>query len=124
MIVYRSREAPVARQEGVVAIVAPEEDTSEYKGNGMVMKTMILKITVIARGDVPDQVADSAVALVHQTLMADPTLGGLVALIIDDSTKWNFELADQDAVAVEMRFKVKYLTAMGDLTSQVAGVTL
>lgn len=114
--VYRSREAPVIRQEGVVAIMAPEEDESEYKALAMIKKTMILKITVIARGDVADSVADPVIGQIHLALMADSTLGGLAALIVDESTKWDFELADQNAVAVEMRYKIQYLTSAKDIT--------
>ena len=38
-------------------------------------------------------------------------------LVIDESTLWDFELADQDAVAVEMRYKVHYTTAYGNLAT-------
>ena len=81
------------------------------------LRTLKVKIVVIARGDVPDSIADTAVGSIHQAIMVDPTCGGLAGVIYDDSIKTEMELADQNAVRVEMLYTVKYSTVINDLTT-------
>ena len=113
---YRSREAPATRAEGLVGILHPDEEQVEYKASRQTLRTLIVRVTIIARGDVPDAVADPAIVAMHAAIMADLTLGGLCALIIDEETKFDFELADRNAVAIETRYKIRYSTAINDLT--------
>lgn len=114
---YRSREAPVTRSEGVVGVLYPEEETVEYRGNRLALRTFIVKLVVVARAAIPDSAADTAVADIHAAVMKDATLGGLCGVIVDDTVKWDFALADQNAVGVEMRYRIKYATTFNDLTA-------
>lgn len=115
LTVYRSRLSPVARNEGPVEVLVTDEDITRHIANQFVIREFLLKITVYARGDVPDQVADPYVGAIHAAIMNDRTLGGYASLTIDESTKWDFELADQDAVAIEMVYRVMYSTQMNSL---------
>jgi hypothetical protein len=112
----RSREAPIARSEGVVGTLKPEEEENEYKANRQQLLQFVVVVTVVVRGDVPDSVADPYLVATHKAVMADLTLGGLAALVIYESTKWEFEEADRTAASVEVRYRIRYSTAVGDLT--------
>jgi len=116
--VYRSREAPVDRTEGVTIVVAPEEESVELKGSGqgLVLRSLTIVIRVITRGAIPDQVADPYLVSAHGLLMANATLGGLAALITETSTRFDFEMADQTALATELRYEIRYHTLASSLT--------
>lgn len=116
---YRSREAALARMEGAAILIRPEEETVVTLGYGASQRDLVVLAEVIARGQIPDKVADPIVQAFHAALMVDPTLGGLVARTIEESTKWNFEIADQNAVAIEIRYRVRYLTPVNSLASTI-----
>lgn len=107
---YRSREAALARSEGTAVVVRPDEEVVEFLARGQAKRHLVLSLTVFARGLMPDQVADSVLLTVHNTLMGDDTLAQRVARIIEEGTKWDFEVADQNAVAAEVRYRFTYLT--------------
>jgi len=107
---WRSREAALARAEGPAIITHPEEESAELLANGMVRRDFGVVVTVIARGQIPDKVADGVVERMHNTLTADQTLGGLCARIVEESTKWDFENADMSACIVEVRYRFRYIT--------------
>ncbi len=115
--VYRSREAALARSEGTSIVVRPAEETPEFKADTFAMRDFIVEVEVIARGQIPDEVADPIVVAAHSAVMRDPTLGGLAARTIEDGTKWDFELADGNAVAVLVRYKVRYATPANTLAA-------
>lgn len=119
---YRSREAAFDRSEGVGILVKPEDEQTELRsmfGGSTVLRSLTVVVTILARGAIPDQIADPIIAGVHAAITADRTLGGRCALVIEHSTKWDFEVADQTAVAAELRFIVRYQTSASDLTAQI-----
>jgi len=115
-VVYRSREAAMAREEGVAILIRPAEELVENGAQDVIFRQFRVEITVIARGQVPDQVADPAVEALHSALLADQTLGGLCARIFEEETKWDFEVADQNAVAAVIRYRITYATPARSLT--------
>jgi hypothetical protein len=117
--VYRSREAALARAEGPAIVIRPDNEAVEFKAGVLAMRDLTVTMEVIARGQVPDQIADPIVAAMHAKVMADPTLGGRVARTIEDGTKWEFEEADMNAVSVQVRYKLRYLTAANSLAAQI-----
>lgn len=118
---YRSREEAFAIQEGIGIVIRPEEEAYESRtaGNDLMLANFTMLITIIARGTVPDQVADPVRRVVHKTIMADRTLGGRCAQLIPHSTKWDLEVADQTAAAIEMRFVARYQANTSDLTAPI-----
>ena len=118
-IASRSREAPVERAEGTVIILRPEEEPIELRtgASSTVLRNLTIVITVLSRGAIPDQVADPVIQAIHAAIMADRTLGGRCALLMEHSTKWDFELADQTALAAEMRYIVRYQTTATDISA-------
>lgn len=113
---YRSREAAFSRSEGVSVLVVPSEEIVENQTQRLTVRDFSVLITVIARGTVPDQVADPVVQAVHAAIAADQTLGGRVARIIEEQTKFDFEVADKNSVAAELRFRFRYMTPVEDIT--------
>ena len=114
-VAYRSREAAFSRDEGVAICIRPDEEVVQTTAAGMAVRDLTISVEVIARGPIPDQAADSAIANFHALMMADQTLGGLIARAIEESTKWQFEVADQTAVAAEIRYRLRYLTITSTL---------
>ena len=110
VVAYRSREAAVARNEGAAMLIHPEEETVEYMANGLALRDMTVLFTVLTRGQFPDKVADPIAQALHAALYADQTLGGLVARVIEVGAKWEFKEANQTALALEIRYRVRYLT--------------
>lgn len=115
--VFRSRESAVAREEGVVLILKPEEESVTKVGNGIVARDLVVSITAIARAAVPDTTIDPILANIQTAILGDVTLGGKAAACIEQSTRWNFEVADQTALVVEVRYSIKYLTPTGSFGS-------
>lgn len=115
--VYRSREAALARAEGTAILVRWKHDPVITQMAGFATRDLLVEVTVIARGQIPDQVADPSVVAMHAAISANQTLGGLCARIIEEETLADFEVADQNAVAIVVTYRVRYLTAATSLSS-------
>ncbi|HTH40263.1 MAG TPA: hypothetical protein VL968_05695 [Rhodocyclaceae bacterium] len=114
--VYRSRQAALDRGEVPALVVEPEEEQTEFQNTLWVIRKLMVVFTVFIRADVPDTDADPYITALHARLMADPTLGGLAARVIEQGTRWNFENADRNALGAELRYEIKYQTLAADLT--------
>lgn len=117
--VWRSRDAALARNETIAVTVHPDAEAVEFLASRHAKRSLVVSVTIFARGDIADQVADPVVQQMHAALMADDTLGGRVARIIEEATKWDFEVADKNAVAVEVKYRMFYLTPANSLASLV-----
>lgn len=116
--VFRSRGAALALTEGSAILIEPEEEPVKYIGVTVSMREFMARLTILARGPIPDQVADSVRIPMHASVMSDPTLGGLVQRIVEDRSEWTIEEADQTAVRLEVRYKFIYATPTQVLTAQ------
>lgn len=114
---FRSREAALAREEGPAILVRWSDDQAETKMQDFTARDLTVTVTFIARGPIPDQVADPIMVAMHAALYVDQTLGGLCRRIIEGETKPDFEVADQNAVAIVVSYKVRYLTPANSLAS-------
>jgi hypothetical protein len=116
--IYRSRVTALARQESPAIVIEPISDTAEQ--NTALPRldwSLTVRIAVVVRGDVPDQLADATVESLHAKVMADLTLGGYAIDVQPQSV--NFELidADQPAGVISCDFLVRYRTLVADLTT-------
>ncbi len=114
--IYRSRVEPLARAESPAIVVEPVNDTAD---NGVVPKLdwqLTVRIAVIVRGNVPDQIADPIVEDVHKRLLSDATLTGMVVEIVPVSVTFDNMDADQPAGVVMMDYSIRYRTQAGDLS--------
>lgn len=107
---YRDRKAAVNRAEGNVAIIEPDEEAVQSIGVEIVRRELTVSIVFVGRDAIPSSELDASILSMHLALMADLSLGGLCAKIIESTTKWNIELADLTAAGVDVRYIVHYLT--------------
>jgi hypothetical protein len=115
--VYRSRVEPMARNETPAIVVEPA--TINYEQNTSLPKldaTLRVRVVVIVRATVPDQVADPTIVDLHSRIMADLTLGGVAIDVQPVLTSFNIVEADQPAGVISCEYDVLYRTQVGDLT--------
>jgi hypothetical protein len=120
--VYRSRQTALARSEGSAILLEPENEQVEKRASnpgGLVLRNFLVDLSVLARGDPADGIADPIITAAHVSIMADPTLGNLCSQIIEHSTEWKFEEADLTAVEVLIRYQIRYATTTNDLTRSI-----
>ena len=116
--IYRSRVTAIPREESPAIIVEPLRDDPKLATHlATIDWTLNVRVTVIVRGTIPDQVADPIVASLHSKLMADTTLGGRAIDIMPGSTNWVFADADGAAGEIQCDYRVMYRTTLTDLES-------
>ncbi len=107
---YRSRFTALSRGESPAIVVRPEKEDIVKRNNDLSEREMILVVDVIARGAVPDSVADQYCVSAHAKVIEDETLGGLTLFTRETGTVWEMQDADLDAVVVSMRYLIGYRT--------------
>ena len=116
--IYRSRVEPVSRAESPALVVEPLSDTATQNTALPTLDwSMIVRITVIVRGVVPDQLADPIIQSLHSRLMADLTLGGYAIDVQPIGVTFNFTEADGAAGEIQCDYRVMYRTSVTNLAS-------
>jgi hypothetical protein len=116
--IYRSRVEPVSRAESPALVVEPLNDTaSQNTALPTLDWSMIVRITVIVRGAVPDQIADPIIESLHGRVMADLTLGGYAIDVQPIGVTFNFTEADGAAGEIQCDYRVMYRTSVTNLAS-------
>ncbi len=114
--IYRSRVEPLARQESPAIIVEPMKDRCEQNTSLPTLDwSLLVRVAVIIRANVPDQAADPVVESLHSRLMADLTLGGLAIDIQPFQVEFQTVEADVPAGVVMCDYLVKYRTSVVNL---------
>jgi hypothetical protein len=116
--IYRSRVTALARQESPAIVIEPISDTAEQ--NTALPRldwSLTVRIAVVVRGDVPDQLADATVESLHAKVMADLTLGGYAIDVQPVAVTFELIDADQPAGVISCDFLVRYRTLVADLTT-------
>lgn len=114
--IYRSRVVPLARGEAPAMVVEPVSDSATQDTLGTLRWTMTVRVAVIVRGNVPDQLADAVIVDVHSKLMGDATLGGYVIDMLPTTVSFESFEADQPAGVVSAEFAVTYRTSINSLS--------
>lgn len=116
--IYRSRVEPLARNESPAIIVEPIKDRCEQATSLPTLDwSLLVRIAVVVRANVPDQAADPVVESLHSKLMADLTLGGLAIDIQPFQVEFQAVEADVPAGVVMCDYLVKYRTSVVNLGS-------
>jgi hypothetical protein len=116
--IYRSRVEPLARGESPAIVVEPVSDTAEQNTSLPTLDwSLTVRVAVIVRGDIPDQLGDPIVEDAHSKIMADLTLGGYAIDVQPQSVNFDFMEADQPAGVIMMDYLVRYRTSVADLSS-------
>ncbi len=116
--IYRSRVEPLARNESPAIVIEPISDTAEQTTSLPKLDwSLTVRVAVIVRGTVPDQLADPIVKDLHSKLMADLTLGGVAIDVQPLSVNFEMVEADQPAGVISCDFLVRYRTSVTDLAT-------
>jgi hypothetical protein len=116
--IYRSRVEPMARAESPAIVVEPVSDTAEQNTSLPTLDwSLTVRVAVIVRGAIPDQVADPIVESLHSRLMADLTLGGYAIDIQPQSVNFEMVEADQPAGVISCDYLIRYRTSVTNLAT-------
>jgi hypothetical protein len=116
--IYRSRVEPMARAESPAIVIEPVNDTAEQNTSlPMLDWSLTVRVSVIVRGTIPDQLADPIVESLHSKLMADLTLGGVAMDIRPQSVNFELVEADQPAGVISCDYLIRYRTANANLAT-------
>ena len=114
--IYRSRIEPLTRSETPAIVVEFVDDTAEMSGSLPYLNwRLTVQIMVIARGLIPDQLADPTVKSLHAKLMADITLNNLAFDILPVSQTFQIVESDQPTGIVSCLYAVRYRTSLTTL---------
>jgi hypothetical protein len=115
--VFRSRVLALQRSETPSIAVEPISDNADPSMLGVIAWSMQLRIAVIARGSVPDSLADPVVLDVHNKMISDRRLGGLSIDIEPAGVKFELMEGDQAVGVISLIYQIEYRTKADDLTS-------
>lgn len=116
--IYRTRVEPIPREESPAIIVEPLSDNASQNTSLPTLDwSMTVRVTVIVRGSIPDQLADPIIQSLHSKLMADLTLGGYAIDIQPIGVTFNFAEADGAAGEIQCDYRVMYRTSVTNLAS-------
>ena len=116
--IYRSRVEAFSRGDSPAISLEPINDTPATNTSLPTLDwSLTVRIAVIVRGAIPDQLADPIVESLHSLVMADLSLGGLAMDIIPASVDWQLIEADTPAGVVLCDYVVRYRTSVGSLSA-------
>jgi hypothetical protein len=116
--IYRSRVEPITRAESPAIVVEPISDNAAQNTSLPTLDwSMVVRISVIVRGAVPDQLADPIIESLHSKVMADLTLGGYAIDVQPIGVTFNFTEADGAAGEIQCDYRVLYRTSVTNLAS-------
>ena len=117
--IYRSRIEPITNGESPAIVIAPVTDepsvnTSTYL---KIDWTLRIRIVVIVRGTIPDNVGDPTVESLFTKVLNDPTVGGLAKDIRPATQPFEVLDADQPAGLITCEFEIDYRTSYNSLST-------
>ncbi len=116
--IYRSRVEPITRGESPALVIEPISDNAQQNTSLPRLDwSLLVRVAVIVRGNIPDQLADPTVESLHAKMMADLTLGGYAIDVQPQAVNFEMVEADQPAGVISCDFLVRYRTDVDDLTA-------
>lgn len=116
--IYRSRVEPIARGESPAIVIEPISDSAQQNTALPTLDwSLVVRIAVIVRGNIPDQLADPTVESLHAKMMADLTLGGYAIDVQPQSVSFELVEADQPAGVIACDFLIRYRTEVASLSA-------
>jgi hypothetical protein len=115
--IYRSRVEAFARSECPALVIEPINDEASIDTSLPTYTWRLgVRVMVIVRGSIPDQVADPIVESLHSKISADLTLGGYAMDVQAVSISWDLVEGDQPTGVVSCDYRVLYRTTVSDLS--------
>ena len=117
--IYRSRVEALTRSETPAIIIEPVSDTPQDTNsfNNKITWEFKIRISVIARGSTPDNVADPTIESLHTKVLNDPSIGGLAIDVRPSTTTFELLEADEPAGGIGCEFDIEYRTTYNSLTT-------
>lgn len=115
--VFRSRVTAFLRAEAPAVMLTWQRDQPDQVTLPYLDWSLQFKVSVLTRGAMPDSMADSIVAEVHQKLMADISLGGRLIDLQPGSADFQSIESDADAGVISSTFVAIYRTQLQNLES-------
>jgi hypothetical protein len=116
--IYRTRVEPIARDESPAIVVEPLNDTAQQNTSLPTLDwSLTVRVSVIVRGNIPDQQADPIVESLHSKLMADLTLGGVAIDVQPQAVTFELVEADQPAGVISCEYLIRYRTSVTNLAT-------
>ena len=116
--IYRSRVEPITRGESPAIVIEPISDSAQQNTALPTLDwSLVVRIAVIVRGNIPDQLADPTVESLHAKMMADLTLGGYAIDVQPQSVSFELVEADQPAGVIACDFLIRYRTEVASLSA-------
>ena len=106
--IYRSRVEALTRSETPAIIIEPVSDTPQDTNsfNNKITWEFKIRISVIARGSTPDNVADPTIESLHTKVLNDPSIGGLAIDVRPSTTTFELLEADEPAGVIGCEFDI------------------
>jgi len=115
--IYRSRVEPITRGESPAIVIEPISDSAQQNTALPTLDwSLVVRVAVIVRGNIPDQLADPTIESLHAKMMADLTLGGYAIDVQPQSVSFELVEADQPAGVIACDFLVRYRTNVANLS--------
>lgn len=116
--VYRSRVTAVQRAESPAIIIEAISDTPTQNTSLPTLDwRMRVRVSVIVRGDTPDELADPIIENMHSRMVADLTLGGYAIDVQPDEVTFNMFDSDQPAGVIFNDYIIQYRTSVASLAT-------
>ena len=114
--IYRSRVEALSRAETPALLIEPISDNPTQDTLSTISWQLTFRVSIVTRGQVPDQLADASAIDVHEKIMADMTLDGLVTDLFPTSVDFQLIDADQPAGITSLSFAATYRTQLNSIT--------
>jgi hypothetical protein len=121
--IYRSRPEAFSRGETPALVIEPGSESTidpERTGGASMCKLdwrLTVRIGIITRGAIPDQLADPIMVDIHQRLRTNAAIKALVMTIYPSDNNWQQADGDQTAGATVCDWSIRYRTNVDDITS-------
>lgn len=119
--VFRSRQQAFNRDEAPAIVIEPGRDMPRVVTMCHMDWTLDLLVAIYARGVVPDREADPIAVAVHNELMGDRSLGGLVTDVVPGAVDPQFDRADFSTVWLVCLYQVSYRTSITSIEAWSPG---
>lgn len=103
--VFRRLEEPLGMDESPALDVRYQGDTSSDMGGMQVKREIFFEVAALSRSATPESDALELMAVAHNAIMQDRTLGGLVALIGNDRGEAQSDDAEVGACLVSRQYR-------------------
>jgi hypothetical protein len=112
---HHTRMTPFDKEELPAYNVLPDEGASAYTDVTSIDRSFSFHVRHIAQAvDEVDAVVDPLYVAGQKALFADPTLGGLVMILREISSKWELEKGALETVAFVVTYKAEFETSRSD----------